>query len=67
MSTGETHLAERLEVRSAAAMTLPARRLSISIRHAEQSDLAFIDELQKMHTKMIGWFSTQQLEANIKR
>lgn len=47
------------------ALPLPQARVSISIRTAVSADLAFIDELQKKHTKMVGWFPTKQIEANI--
>ena len=34
---------------------------------ATMEDLAFIDALQKMHTKMVGWMPTKQLEGKIWR
>jgi hypothetical protein len=52
------------------AITLPApRNGGIEVREAAPgtSDLAFIDELQKMHTKMVGWMPKGQLETYIKR
>jgi hypothetical protein len=48
------------------AITLPEPRVAISIRVAEQRDLRFIDDLQRKHAKMVGWFPTRQLETNIK-
>lgn len=48
------------------AITLPEPRITVSVREAKQSDLPFIDELQKKHSKMVGWFPTKQIEANIK-
>jgi hypothetical protein len=39
----------------------------LNIRPAVVSDLAFIDRLQKMHTKAVGWMPTNQLEGSIKQ
>lgn len=48
------------------AMALPQPRGgAISIRPAVLSDLPFIDELQRKHSKAVGWFPKQQLETNI--
>jgi hypothetical protein len=49
------------------AIALPEPRVSINIRPAVPgvNDLKFIDELQKMHTRMVGWMPTGQLEAHI--
>ena len=35
------------------------------MRVATLDDLPFIDQLQKMHTHMVGWFPKKQIEANI--
>jgi hypothetical protein len=47
----------------------PQPRLAVSIRTAQPGgqDLAFIDSLQKLHSKMVGWLPTKQLETNIER
>ncbi|TVQ58577.1 MAG: GNAT family N-acetyltransferase [Phycisphaerales bacterium] len=50
------------------AIALPEPRVcggSVTVREAKQSDLPFIDALQKKHSKMVGWFPTKQIEANI--
>lgn len=46
---------------------LPEPRVPIVIRQADQTDLSFVDELQKKHSQMVGWFPTKQLETNITR
>ena len=40
-------------------------RCEIAIREATMNDLPFIDSLQKMHSKMVGWMPTKQLEGKI--
>jgi hypothetical protein len=57
-----------LDSRSSLAglLPLPAARVPIAIRPAVLSDLPFIDRLQKMHTKAVGWMPTNQLEGCIK-
>lgn len=47
------------------ALALPSPRFPVRIRPAVAGDLGFIDELQKMHTRMVGWMPTGQLEAHI--
>lgn len=49
------------------AIALPAPRQAISIRTAVETDLPFIDALQKQHSKAVGWFPRQQLETNIRK
>jgi hypothetical protein len=50
-----------------APIALPLPRVPIEIRPAVMGDLAFIDSLQKMHTKMVGWMPSKQLEEKIAR
>jgi len=45
----------------------PLPRIAINIRVAIASDLKFIDDLQKKHTKMVGWMPTQQLQGKIEK
>ena len=49
------------------AITLPEPRVpgGISIREAELKDVPFIDQLQRKHARMVGWFPTKQIEGNI--
>ncbi|MBC7785572.1 MAG: GNAT family N-acetyltransferase, partial [Burkholderiales bacterium] len=44
---------------------LPAPRVPINIRAATPGDLSFIDQLQKKHTKMVGWMPTKTLQGKI--
>jgi len=53
------------EERSAASAIVPTPRCAITIRAAAAADLPFIDQLQKMHSHMVGWFPTKQIEKNI--
>jgi hypothetical protein len=53
--------------RESTAITLPPPRGGeIAIRAAVPGDLAFIDALQKKHSKMVGFMPRMQLENNIK-
>lgn len=51
------------------AIALPEPRVpgGIAIRSATVADLQFIDDLQRKHARMVGWFPTKQLETNITR
>lgn len=63
-----TTLAIHRESPETQAIALPEPRGgAISIRAAMASDIKFIDELQRKHAKMVGWFPTKQLETNIER
>src|SRR3954447_25447 len=48
------------------AMPLPLPRLAINVRPATLDDLPFMDSLQKLHTKQVGWMPTAQFEGKIK-
>jgi hypothetical protein len=50
----------------ASLLPLPQARVPLNIRAAVAGDLPFIDRLQKMHTKAVGWMPTNQLEGCIK-
>jgi hypothetical protein len=39
----------------------------IGIRVATMADFPFIDSLQKMHAKQVGWMPTKQFEGKIER
>jgi hypothetical protein len=49
-----------------AMLALPQPRVPISIRPAVLGDVPFMDSLQRMHTKMVGFMPTAQFEGNIK-
>jgi N-acetylglutamate synthase-like GNAT family acetyltransferase len=44
---------------------VPTPRCEVTVRQAVADDLPFIDMLQKMHSHMVGWASTKQIQANI--
>ncbi|MGB7159777.1 MAG: hypothetical protein WBD40_17050, partial [Tepidisphaeraceae bacterium] len=46
--------------------TLPEPREAITIRPGGLSDVPFMDELQKLHSKQVGWMPTAQFEGKIK-
>lgn len=50
-----------------APATMPVPRLSMAVRVAApgSGDVTFIDSLQRMHSHMVGWSPTKQIEANI--
>jgi N-acetylglutamate synthase-like GNAT family acetyltransferase len=50
---------------SAGPIALPEPRVRVTVRAATAGDLPFIDSLQKMHTKQVGWMPTQQLQGKI--
>jgi len=43
----------------------PIPRSPVTIRAAVAADLPFIDGLQKLHTRQVGWMPTKQLEGKI--
>jgi hypothetical protein len=45
---------------------LPIPRCPVTVRVATLADIPFIDSLQKMHAKMVGWMPTKQLEGKIR-
>jgi hypothetical protein len=47
-------------------LPLPAPKVALNIRAGVLSDLPFIDRLQKMHTKAVGFMPLPQLEGHIK-
>ena len=44
---------------------IPIPRIPVTVRPATPVDLAFIDSLQKMHTKQVGWMPTKSLEQKV--
>jgi len=44
----------------------PLPELNITIRPGVLSDVPFLDALQKLHTKQVGWMPTKQFEGKIK-
>jgi hypothetical protein len=55
------------EPNTTSQLPLPAPKVALDIGPAVLSDLPFIDRLQKMHTKAVGWMPTNQLEGCIKQ
>src|SRR3954451_14912227 len=45
---------------------IPVPKIPISIRPGTVEDIPFLDSLQKMHTKQVGWMPTAQFEGKIK-
>jgi hypothetical protein len=44
---------------------IPIPKMPITVRVATLDDLPFIDKLQKIHSKMVGWMPGKQLEGKI--
>src|SRR5688572_5193766 len=44
---------------------VPIPPCDVNVRAATMDDVAFIDALQKLHTRMVGWMPTKQLEGKI--
>jgi hypothetical protein len=55
----------RLQPSSLPALLPVVPRVGISIRPGTMDDLPFMDRLQKMHSKQVGWMPTKQFEGKI--
>ena len=44
---------------------IPIPASNVTVRPATMADLPFMDSLQKLHTKQVGWMPTKQLEGKI--
>lgn len=64
MSHEQSIVATKLS--GSSALPLPEPRVSITIRPGTMDDLPFMDELQRIHTKQVGWMPTAQFEGKIK-
>jgi hypothetical protein len=53
-------------VRSSVVAPRPLPQVNVTIRPAVLSDVPFMDSLQKLHSKAVGWMPTAQFEGNIK-
>ncbi len=53
-------------VEPSSALPVPAPRVPITIRPATNEDIPFMDALQKLHSKQVGWMPTKQFEGKIK-
>src|SRR5436190_670531 len=51
---------------SSRALALPVPSVNVTIRPATMEDIPFIDSLQKLHTKQVGWMPTKTFEGKIK-
>src|SRR3954451_19056360 len=51
---------------SSVALPVPEPREAITIRPGTVEDIPFLDSLQKLHTKQVGWMPTAQFEGKIK-
>src|SRR4051794_35328370 len=45
---------------------IPIPKIPITIRPGTIEDIPFLDSLQKMHTKQVGWMPTKQFEGKVK-
>jgi hypothetical protein len=64
----QMEIVSKVDPQSSAAglVPLPSPRTPIAIRPGTLADLAFIDELQSKHTKMVGWMPEKALVGKIK-
>src|SRR5688572_22400986 len=44
---------------------VPIPNCPVTVRPSTMGDVAFIDSLQKLHSRMVGWMPTKQLEGKI--
>ena len=51
---------------AAAPLPLPVPRADVTVRPGVLADVPFLDRLQRMHTKQVGWMLTQQFVGKIK-
>src|SRR3982751_5788863 len=47
------------------AAIIPIPRSPVTVRVATPADLPFIDSLQKLHSKQVGWMPTKSLEQKV--
>ncbi len=45
---------------------IPISRVPIAVRPATIADVPFMDALQRVHAKQVGFFPTKQFEGSIK-
>ena len=45
---------------------LPLPRVAVTVRAGTPNDVPFMDKLQRLHTKQVGWMPTAQFEGKIK-
>ncbi len=53
-------------VPQSSTQALPLPNINVTIRPGVLSDVPFLDALQKLHTKQVGWMPTKQFEGKIK-
>src|SRR5690242_129421 len=51
---------------SSAIVPIPLPRADVSVREATLADVAFIDSLQKLHERQVGFMRTSWIEGKIK-
>jgi hypothetical protein len=51
---------------SSVALPVPEPREAITIRPGTVEDIPFLDSLQKLHTKQVGWMPTKTFEGKVK-
>jgi hypothetical protein len=51
---------------SSSSVPISLPQIDVSIRAGTIDDIPFMDELQKMHSKQVGWMPTKQFEGKIK-
>ncbi len=61
----EMEIVTKGAVRSS-ALPVPVPRVPITIRLATNEDIPFMDALQKLHSKQVGWMPTKQFEGKIR-
>ncbi len=61
----EMEIVTKGAVRSS-ALPVPVPRVPITIRPGTMDDIPFMDALQKLHSKQVGWMPTKQFEGKIK-
>src|SRR4051794_37793907 len=59
-------VAAKSDASSVTGIALPSPREAITIRPGTVDDIPFLDLLQKLHTKQVGWMPTAQFEGKIK-
>src|SRR4051794_38939869 len=59
-------VAAESDASSVTGIALPAPREAITIRLGTVEDIPFLDSLQKLHTKQVGWMPTAQFEGKIR-
>jgi hypothetical protein len=59
------HVMSELAITSNQPVAIPLQGVNVTIRPGAMGDVPFLDSLQKLHSKQVGWMPTKQFEGKI--